>query len=131
VDAGWLCDLSTQPGLSRASTLAWRIRTDDNGLLGARESVDLIFKLGKCSRWARAPSPGLRAGHPGFTYAPRCNMKKAIKSKRLPRWQSPDLMGKTNNVAAPGCVTVTASAATGPCPARRGVGSMAGSARAP
>jgi tripartite-type tricarboxylate transporter receptor subunit TctC len=41
-----LCDLSTQHNPWRASALAWRIRTDDNGLLGALESVDLIFKLG-------------------------------------------------------------------------------------
>jgi hypothetical protein len=46
LDAGCLYDLSTQHDPWRASTLACRVRTDDDGLLGALESVDLIFKLG-------------------------------------------------------------------------------------
>ena len=41
---GCLYDLSTQHDPRRASTLAWRIRTGDNGLLGALESVDLLFE---------------------------------------------------------------------------------------
>ena len=63
VAPGCLCDFSTQLDPWRASTLAWRIRTDNNGLLGARESVDLIFKLGNVL---------LSLGQGAITRPPRC-----------------------------------------------------------
>jgi hypothetical protein len=36
----------TQHDPCRASALAWRSGGDDNGLLGALQPVDLLFKLG-------------------------------------------------------------------------------------
>jgi hypothetical protein len=41
-----LCGLDTQHDPRRASAFAWRTCGHDNGLLGALEPVDLIFKFG-------------------------------------------------------------------------------------
>ena len=50
--------------------------------------------------------------------------------RKVRRWQSRGLMGKTSSVAAPVHVTAAVFAGSGRCPARRGVGSTAGAARA-
>jgi hypothetical protein len=47
--------------------------------------------------------------------------KPATVQTGLPRWQSPDLMERTNSVAAPACATATASAASGLCQVRSAV----------
>jgi hypothetical protein len=45
-DAGCLYGLHTQYDPRQAPSLAWRTRTDDNGRLGALESVNLTFEFG-------------------------------------------------------------------------------------
>jgi hypothetical protein len=59
--------------LWRASTLAWRFHTDDNGLLGALEPVDLLFELGdlllSLGQGTRIRDP-IDLGHPAFRCRP-------------------------------------------------------------
>ena len=44
--AARLYGLDAQHDPWRASSLAWRTRSDDNGLLGALEPIDLLFEFG-------------------------------------------------------------------------------------